>query len=108
MHDHDSSLLKLQIRGTWMYRMTMVVLIFEIEPVPKIFESHHWVNPLSDLLKGYSNKGGNRSENRKREKEIWKWGITENNAFQMLKREVCKQVELAYADFKKPKEIGDY
>ena len=43
MHDHDSSLLKLQIRGTWMYRMTMVVLIFEIEPVPKIFESHHWI-----------------------------------------------------------------
>ena len=43
MHDHDSSLLKLQIRGTstWMYRMTMVVLIFEIEPVPKMFESHH-------------------------------------------------------------------
>ena len=43
MLDHDSSLLKLQIRGTWMYRMTMVVLIFEIEPVPKIFESHHWM-----------------------------------------------------------------
>ena len=46
MHDHDSSLLKLQIRGTWMYRMTMVVLIFEIEPVPKIFESHHWLKCL--------------------------------------------------------------
>ena len=44
MHDHDSSLL--QIRGTWMYRMTMVVLIFEIEPVPKIFESHHCIHPL--------------------------------------------------------------
>ena len=43
MHDHDSSLLKLQIRGTWMYRMTMVVLIFEIEPVPKIFESYHCI-----------------------------------------------------------------
>ena len=43
MHDHDSSLLKLQIRGTSMYRMTMVVLIFEIEPVPKIFESHHCI-----------------------------------------------------------------
>ena len=41
MYDHDSSLLKLQIRCTWMYRMTMVVLIFEIEHVPKIFESHH-------------------------------------------------------------------
>ena len=47
MHDHDSSLLKLQIRGTWMYRMTMVVLIFEIEPVPKIFESHHWAGASS-------------------------------------------------------------
>ena len=44
MHDYDSSLLKLQIRGTWMYRMTMVVLIFDIEPVPKIFESHHWLH----------------------------------------------------------------
>ena len=43
MHDHDSSLPKLQIRGTWMYRMTIVVLIFGMEPVPKIFESHHWV-----------------------------------------------------------------
>ena len=49
---------------------------------------------------------GNRSENRKREEELWKWGITENNSFQMLKREVCKQVELAYADFEKPFRIS--
>ena len=53
----------------------------------------------TDLPKGYSNKRGNRSENRKREEDLWKWGITENNSFQMLKREVCKKVELAYADF---------
>ena len=65
-----------------------------------------WVNPLSGLLKGYSNKRGNRSENRKREEELWKWGITENNSFQLLKREVCKQVELAYADFEKPFRIS--
>ena len=50
MHDHDSSLLKLQIRGTWMYRMTMVVLIFEIEPVPKIFESHHCPYAIANYL----------------------------------------------------------
>ena len=50
MHDHDSSLLKLQIRGTWMYRMPMVVLIFEIESVPKIFESQHWVGVFSSSV----------------------------------------------------------
>ena len=52
MHDHDSSLLKLQIRGTWIYRMTTVVLIFEIEPVPKIFESHHciYTKPVIDII----------------------------------------------------------
>ena len=63
--------------------------------------SHYaqWVNPLSDLLNGYSNKRGNRSENRKTEEELWKWGLAENNSFQMLKKEVCKQIELSYADF---------
>ena len=32
----------LEVRDTvfFMYRMTMVVLICEIEPVPKVFESH--------------------------------------------------------------------
>ena len=60
MHDHDSSLLKLQIRGTWMYRMTMVVLIFEIKPVPKIFESHHCIyihdslNIITQQTRGYT------------------------------------------------------
>ena len=49
MHDHDSSLLKLQIRGTWMYRMTMVVLIFEIEPVPKIFE----IEPVPKIFESH-------------------------------------------------------
>ena len=61
-----------------------------------------WVNPLSELLKGYSNKRGSRSESKKREEELRKWGIAENNSFQMLKRDMCKQVELAYADFEKP------
>ena len=52
-------------------------------------------------IKDYSNKRGSRSENRKREEELWKLGISENNSFQMLKGEVCKQVELAYTDFEK-------
>ena len=59
-----------------------------------------WVNPLSDLPKGYSNKKGSRSEKKKREEELWKWGMAVNNPIQILKKEVCKQVELAYADFK--------
>ena len=28
-----------EIRDTWMYRMTTVVLIFEIKPIPNMFDS---------------------------------------------------------------------
>ena len=42
---------------------------------------------------------------RQQQQQLWKWGITENNSFQMLKREMCKQ---AYAILEQQDDIGNW
>ena len=60
------------------------------------------VAPLTDLLTGYSNKKGNRQHNKKLEQTNWKWGKDQKHAFATLKKKICDDVVLAFADFSKP------
>ena len=58
--------------------------------------------PLTDLLKGYSNKKGNKAKNKQLEQKKFHWGQEQQKSFEMLKKKVAEDVTLAYPDFNKP------
>jgi O-acetyl-ADP-ribose deacetylase (regulator of RNase III) len=58
--------------------------------------------PLTDLLRGYSNKKGKRRYNKKLEEELWKWGPEQEESFETMKSELRNDQILAYADFTLP------
>ena len=58
--------------------------------------------PITDLLKGYSNKKGEKAKNRKLEAIQFKWGKEQESAFRQLKKKIAEDVVLAYPDFDKP------
>ena len=58
--------------------------------------------PITDLLKGYSNKKGEKAKNRKLEAIQFKWGKEQEAAFRQLKKKIAEDVVLAYPDFDKP------
>ena len=58
--------------------------------------------PITDLLKGYSNKKGEKAKNRKLEAIQFKWGKEQETAFRQLKKKIAEDVVLAYPDFDKP------
>ena len=60
------------------------------------------VAPLTDLLAGYSNKKGSRQQNKKLEQVNWKWKKEQQHAFMTLKKKICEDVVLAFANFNKP------
>lgn len=58
--------------------------------------------PLTDLLKGYSNKRSKKRQNQRLQEELWIWGSEQEEAFNILKSELKSDIQLAYADFKLP------
>ena len=58
--------------------------------------------PITDLLKGYSNKKGERSKNKKLEAIKFKWGKEQEMAFNQLKKKISEDVVLAYPNFEQP------
>ena len=58
--------------------------------------------PITDLLRGYSNKKSNRVQNKRLERDRFSWTHHQQNAFNQLKKKLSEEVTLAYADFKKP------
>ena len=58
--------------------------------------------PITDLLKGYSNKKGERSKNKKLEAIKFKWGKKQEMAFNQLKKKISEDVVLAYPNFEQP------
>lgn len=57
--------------------------------------------PLTDLLRGYSNRKGQRKQNKEREKRLWHWGEMESSSFQDLKNCLKNDVCLKFADYSK-------
>ena len=58
--------------------------------------------PITDLLKGYSNKKGERSKNKKLEAIKFKWGKEQEMTFNQLKKKISEDVVLAYPNFEQP------
>ena len=58
--------------------------------------------PITDLLKGYSNKKTSRKSNKQLEVQQFKWGCEQQAAFELLKKKISEDVVLAYPDLKKP------
>ena len=58
--------------------------------------------PLTEMLKGYSNKSKNSKRNKELENSKWKWTSLEDQAFRDLKLQIADHVTLAFADFSKP------
>ena len=58
--------------------------------------------PITDLLKGYSNKKGQKSKNKQLEAKQFVWGNAQEAAFRQLKKKISEDVVLAYPNFEKP------
>ena len=64
--------------------------------------------PITDLLKGYSNTKSKKYVNKKIEKEKFYWGSDQDIAFQRLRKVISEYVMLAYADSDKPFRVSVY
>ena len=58
--------------------------------------------PITDLLRGYSNKRQNKKQNKVLEQCNFKWTDAQETAFQTLKKVIAEDVTLVYADFSRP------
>ena len=58
--------------------------------------------PITDLVRGYSNKRMNRKQNKVQEQANFMWSTAQEDAFLMLKSIIAEDVTLSYADFSRP------